>query len=437
MNWIISSLVVALLLSCSQLPKSSPKYQKLDENFNLITEFDKAKGSVVIQDTDKIVYERNFGNKNVDEPIYRIGSISKTYTAVIVLKLVEEQKLSLLTKLSEFYPKIHRSREITIEHLLRHRSGLPNMTSQDDYINYFFSDQNEADQIKRFKSYKLEFSPGEKFSYSNTGYVLLTYIAQKASGLDFSTLLEKYITKPLKLKNTFVYNSQIPREYEVKSYEKGFEWRLSSNTHENVPLGAGAIASTAREVAIFLRALLRGQLISQENLDKLSDISGGYGLGVFDFPYNEKKFLGHTGGIDGFRSIAGYHKEDDVTFVLLTNAMAMNMNDISIATLASYYGDSFELPKFTKAIKVSNTVLDSYVGTYSGTEFPLKLSFRYEEGVLFGKASGPGQSEIQFEASSPTDFSYPGASITLRFSRDGSSVEFTQGKTFQLKKESP
>lgn len=427
------SIISSILLSLNCF--SSNQYSKLDRYLELVKEYEKGRGAVAILAKNKLVYSKHFGPENIKEPIYRIGSISKTYTAVIILRLIEEGKLNLDTKLSKFYPKIDQANLITIENLLRHTSGIPNFTDLEGYLGYHEKYQSEEMHLERFRSYKLGFSPGEKSSYSNTGYVLLSFIASKVANKSYSELLNQYITGPLKLKNTYLFDSKNPRNNEVKSYEKSAKWEVASNTHESVPLGAGAIASTAKEVVIFIRALFNEKLVTKNSLSLMTSIKAEYGLGLFNFPYNKKKFIGHTGGIDGYRSIVGYNKEDDLAFVQLTNGMATSFNDISIAILASYYKDSFDIPTFQKSISVSEDILEKYVGTYSGKNFPLKLTFHYENGALFGKASGPGQGLIPFEATSNTDFSYLRAGIKLKFSADGNSLEFTQGETFLLKKE--
>jgi D-alanyl-D-alanine carboxypeptidase len=436
MKSILLSFLLISLVSCATNRKITPQYAKLEKYLDTVTKNKKGLGSVAILDKGELVYQKHFSFQDEEaNPEYKIGSITKTYTGVIILRLVEEGKLTLKTKLSKFYKNIDGAKRINIEHLLRHRSGLPNMTSQKDYLSYYEKPISESQQIKRFSKYKLEFKPGKKYAYSNTGYVLLSYIAERASGLTYSQLLEKYITKPLGLTNTYVYTQSKRRNSEVYSYEKAGEWIKSSHTHESVPTGAGAIVSTPAEVAIFLRSLMTGKIINQKNLKKMKKLTQGYGLGITTFPYNKKRAYGHTGGIDGFRSIAGYIEEDDVTFVQLTNGMATSFNDISIAMLASYYKDSFDIPVFAKSLKLSENILKKYSGTYSGKSFPLKITFYSKNGTLFGKASGPGQGEIPFDAISKNDFAYMRASIKLKFEDEGETLIFTQGKTFKLRKE--
>jgi D-alanyl-D-alanine carboxypeptidase len=430
--------LIFLIVSCGTSGErtNSIKYNKLDQYLDIVEKYEKGMGSIAVLSRGKLEYSREFNSlEKTKSPIYRIGSISKIYTSVIILKLVEEGHLSLNTKLAKFYKQIKGSSKITIEQLLRHRSGIPNMTDQADYLTYFDKNIPESAQLNRFSKYSLELKPGEKYKYSNTGYVLLSYIAQKVSKKSFNTLLDEYISRPLSLKNTYMYEKNNPRNGEVLSYVKSLSWKKTTNTHESAPLGAGAIASTPEEVTVFLRGLFTGKLLKEENLKRLKLLTDGYGLGIMTFPYGKKRAYGHTGGIDGFASIAGYIEEDDLAFAQLTNGVPEGFNDISVATLASHYKDEFKLPKYNKAIKLTDKILKQYAGTYSGKDFPLKLTFRFEDGVLFGLASGPGQSEIPFEAKSDDGFSYPRAGIKLKFQDSGTKLEFIQGKSFFLKKE--
>lgn len=423
--------------SCQLFKDSNMDIIKMNEFISVLKDKKIVSGSALLLDKGKIIYLNNYNfNQEISDPIYHIGSISKIYTASIILKLVEEGKISLADKLSLYFPEVDQSELITIDHLLRHRSGIPNMTDLADYEKYSHLPQSEVETLNRFKKYKLEFAPGVKYEYSNTGYVLLTYIAQKASGENYQTLLEKYITKPLQLKNTFVFQSTSRRSSEVKSYLKKSNWVDAPNTHESVALGAGAIASTPVEVATFIRSLFKDKILSKNTFKVMLEFEGDgeYGQGIMKFPYNNEIFYGHTGGIDGFLSIVGYNKKDDLVMVNLTNATVFNFNDISIALLASFYGDDFSLPVIEEVVQVSTAILDQYNGIYGSSDFPITLTFKNENGVLIGLASGSAQSEIPFEAASQTKFKFPRAKISLEFKDAGDTLVFTQGESIVLKK---
>ncbi|MFG1591410.1 serine hydrolase domain-containing protein [Halobacteriovorax sp. CON-3] len=248
--------------------------------------------------------------------------------------------------------------------------------------------------------------------------------------------LLRYIAKPLSLGRTFVYDAKSSRSNEVTSYFKRANWEKATNTHQSVPLGAGAITSTPLEVATFLSALFKERLINADSLKKMKEFigEGEYGLGLMKFPYADKYFFGHTGGVDGYASIAAYNIEDDIAMVNLTNALSFNFNDMSLALLAGFYGDDFDIPVIQESILVKKEILDQYNGTYGSNDFPIKLTFRNENGILLGEASSDAQNEIPFEAFSSTIFKFQRAHIKLEFKDNGKTLIFTQGQEFELKK---
>lgn len=431
---IISISISTLLIGCSKIEYPNSKYKKLGQYLDMVSEHQKAMGTVLIFEKGETKFIKNYGFKKLPKtPIYRIGSISKTYTAVIIARLVEEGLLKYEDKVAKFYPTIPNAKKITIEQLLQHRSGLVNFTSRKDYMSYAEKPSTESQHIIRAIKNGTNFKPDKKYAYSNTGYVFLSLIAQKVSNKSFSELLEEYIAQPLNLKSTYLYDAKRPRADEVISYEKGEKWTPSTNTHQTVPLGAGAIASNAQEVAQFFHALFNGKLVSKKALERMRNMKDGYGHALINLPYDKKIGLGHTGGIDGFRSIAAYFPDSDLVFVQLSNASAMEMNNVSIAMLASFYGDYFDLPEFKVSKVLEPAILNKYVGTFKADDFPLDIRIFVKNNALYAQADG--QSPFPLEAYSEIEFAFPPAKIKIVFNSDGKSFDFTQEKTFNFKKE--
>lgn len=429
-------MIFALLHSCSSVKKSeqSNRYDPLNSYIDKVVAHQRGAGSIVLLKGSEIVYKRHFSFNDIPQtPLYRIGSITKTYTATIALKLVEEGKLRLEDKLSKFYPEMLHADQISIEHLLRHRSGLQNFTDLPEYLSYHEKSQTVRDHLKRFKKLKLDFPPGSKYSYSNTGYVLLTLIAERTSNKSFQQLLKDYITGPLNLKHTYVYTKKKPRPEEVSSYVKSTKWRNDSNTDESVPLGAGAIVASAEDVGLFLFHLINGNLVSEPSKKMMLDLKDGYGLGIISFPYNKRIAYGHTGGIDGFRSIAGHIPEENLTMVQMMNAVDLSFNDLSIAILASHFGDPVKQPDFKEQKLIDPKILANYVGTFSDKNFPLKIKIIIKDGHLLGQ--GTGQPSFVLSPISNDEFEFKQASLKLKFLENGKVLELTQGKKFILRKE--
>lgn len=390
-------------------------------------------GSILISQGEDQFFYKNFGfMKTPSEPIYRIGSITKIYTATIILKLVEQNKLSLDSTLSKFFKGFKKGEEITIIHLLRHRSGLENFTNSKDYYSYFDKKISRETQLQKFRGLKQEFRPGEKYSYSNTGYSLLTYIAEDVSGESYSELLKKYITKPLGLKKTYIFKKGSPLSSEVSSYTKEAKWVVGVNTDSSVTTGAGALASTPKEVSIFLRSLMKGKVLSKKMMTLMKKQVEGYGFGLFTVPYADQNGFAHTGGIDNFRSIIAYFPKDDITLAVFTNALSIEFNDLSLAAMNYFYNKKLEVVKFKEELYIPSDILNKYVGRYASDKPPIVISFLVKDKLLFGQV--PGQPAIPFEATSEKVFEYPAAKVKLKFTKDGQSLEFTQGETYLLKK---
>ncbi|MCP4914718.1 MAG: beta-lactamase family protein [Oligoflexia bacterium] len=428
---IVFFLLCLLTSSCN----SEKEIKPLDEYLNHLTKYDKALGTVLLRQKGKTIYHKSYGTiKRENDTIYHIGSITKTFTATIIIKLIEEGKFQFNTTLDNFYPTIKNAKLIQIKHLLQHRSGLVNYTDQQtEYNQYRFRKTTEKELIKLFEGYGTEFIPGTKFKYSNTGYALLTFIAQKVTGKSYSDLLSKYITEPLKLKDTFVYDLENPREREVPGYFKEHSWSKSKMTHQSVPLGAGAIASTTTDLATFIEALLKGRLVHPKSLDIMMVMKDGFGFGLIQVPFNKDRGYGHTGGLDGYRSIAFYFPKHDLTVINLVNGLDTVMNDISIAILKSFHGIDFKLPIFPKYIQVKEELLKQYAGTYKAKNIPLSINFFIDNKNLFGQVLNSGQERFPLNAVSGDEFEFSLVGVLIKFYPKESKIVFKQnGATYEM-----
>ncbi|MCP4985444.1 MAG: beta-lactamase family protein, partial [Colwellia sp.] len=186
--------------------------QKMDNLLSMLSENNKAILSIEIVEKGKTTYQNQTGFAYYDstgkkvkadaQTQYRVGSITKMFTATLIMQLIEQEKLSLTTPLSVFYPEIANAQEITIDHMLKHRSGLFNYTDGADFREYFSKPQSQEQMITRFSGFEPEFKPGKKFRYSNTNYMLLGYIIEEITGESYQTVLQKNIIDKLNLKNT-------------------------------------------------------------------------------------------------------------------------------------------------------------------------------------------------------------------------------------------
>jgi len=223
MKYFIFSLLIVFSFSLKSQDFDS---KKMDQLFDEIAVNDRGMGSISIYHKGEEVYQRSIGYENLAsnqkssaKTRYRIGSITKSFMATIIMQQVEEGKLSLSSKLSEFYPDFQNAETITIEHLLRHRSGLFNFTNDEGFVDYMELPQTQESLIKKMMINENNFEPGARMEYSNTGYVLLSYIAEIIDKKPFSQILEDRITNPQNLNDTY-YGGKIG----AKDYEAFGNW---------------------------------------------------------------------------------------------------------------------------------------------------------------------------------------------------------------------
>lgn len=216
--------------------------KKLDSLFQILKQNDKFMGSLAVSQNGNTIYENSIGFINLEDSIksnnntkYRIGSVSKMFTATLVLKAIEENKLKLDQSLEEFYPQVKNSKLISIKNLLNHSSGIHNFTSEKDYLEWNTQNQSKDAMIARIINGDNEFEPNEKSKYSNSNYVLLTFILEDIYERPFSKLLKEKIIEPLALKNTY-YGGKIKIENnESNSYSYLGKWKLEPETHLSIP----------------------------------------------------------------------------------------------------------------------------------------------------------------------------------------------------------
>lgn len=445
---IISGLLLILILIKPQSAEAQHSFdkQKLDEYLTTLVEYDKFMGSVAILEDDEVLFQKAYGfvNENKQpadvETVYRIGSITKTFTSAMLMQLVEKGEIHLSDHVSEFFPEIPKADKITIEHLLHHRSGLVSITNVDEYMDYYTKGATREEMIDRMIEYGTSFEPGEKFEYSNSGYILLGYIIEEVTGMNYGDALREVITEPLGLERTYYGLDISMGRGEAKSFSYSKEgWEVGSETDMSVPHGAGAIVSTPTEVGLFLNALFDGTLVSMESLEKMKNLKDGYGLGLFRFPFSNKFAWGHNGGIDEFQSTSGHFPEDDLTFVLLGNGYNYSMNDISIGTLSILFNNDFEIPDFSldpKQVELKKRELKAYTGSYTSEVSPLEIKIFIDGDVL--KAEATGQRAIPLTPYEGEIMKFVPAGITLVFNNrlngrfESFELQQSDGQTFEF-----
>ena len=300
-------------------------------------------GSFSIAIGGKIVYQRAFGYASLSPKVqantgttYPVGSISKTFTATIILQMVHEGKLSLQDKLSQFFPAWPKADEMTIEHLLRHRSGIHNFGEDQRYRNV--DPETREEMVQLFEEAKTDFRPGSRAKYNNANYVVLSLIAEKVNSMSFAEVLQTRITHPLQLRNTYCGSSQ-PKEHEAQAYYWQSGWQQAPAGDPTTLMGAGAIVTTPADLNMFLHALFSYRFFPQELLGEMMTFEDGYGLGLFRYPFGNRTCYGHAGSIGAYSAMAAYFPEEEISFALCLNGTRLPLNNLLVQALRLWFGE--------------------------------------------------------------------------------------------------
>jgi CubicO group peptidase (beta-lactamase class C family) len=270
--------------------------------------------------------------------VYRIGSITKQFTAAAILQLAEREKLSLDDQLTKHFPDyVAHEPPVTIRHLLQHTSGMKSFTSLPSYRQLMREDVSHDEIIQRFEDLPFNFEPGERFKYCNSGYYLLGVVVETASKQPYEDYLIGNIFKPLGLQHTYYDRTRRIIPNRARGYRRSKEgYENSPYLSMTQPFAAGALASTVTDLIQWQRGLVNHKLLSatsHETMTTRGVRSNGeainYGIGLFIRQVNGHKTIGHGGGINGFRSDLTYYPESDYTIVVLANCESAQPGQIS------------------------------------------------------------------------------------------------------------
>ncbi|MBM3238951.1 DUF3471 domain-containing protein [Candidatus Poribacteria bacterium] len=374
--------------------------------------------AVLVAQNGNILFKTGYGYANLEHHVpitpetkFRIGSITKQFTAAAILQLQEQDKLSVNDKLSKFIPDYPRGDEVTIHHLLTHTSGIHSYTSKPDFLKTVTVEVKPEELIESFKNDKFDFNPGEKWLYNNSGYFLLGYIIEKVSGESYADYLKKHLFEPLSMNDTGVHHWSAILEHEAAgySYENG-KFQKALNWDMSRAGGAGALYSTVDDLYRWNEAVFNGKVLSESSLKAaftpvtLNDGSkanalgdGGYGYGWMFSEIRGLKEIAHGGGLNGFSTYLTRYPEQNFTVVVLTNCLppppdpgSLNAQDIAQIYL---WKQMKSRESFATNTAVESSVYDAYVGRYGYPQGAI-LMVTKEGDRLFAQLTGQPKFEI-------------------------------------------
>lgn len=378
--------------------------------------------AVLVAKKGEVLLEKGYGTANLElnvpmstEMAFRIGSITKQFTAISILQLVDKGKIALTDSIQKFIKDFHfKGKTITIENLLTHTSGIKGYEQIDAKIpNVMRIDFSPKVIIDSLDKLSLEFVPNTKYNYSNSNYFLLAYIVEQVSGKSYQQYLKENIFAPAGLNSTF-YESQteiIPNRANGYSFSEGKYWNTDFISMALI-YGAGALRSTVGDLYKWHKALYEGKLIKKETFlnaiqpHKLADGKQiDYCYGFFNKTENGINSIGHGGAIDGFRAIEMYYPNQDIFITLLCNSETDNFERFFKSISNIILG--IKADNEVKEIKLSGETLDSYVGTYKNEKYNVSIKIYRANGRIYGDLSNGTGSNLMFMALTDTKFYLP------------------------------
>jgi CubicO group peptidase (beta-lactamase class C family) len=364
-------------------------------------------GTVIVARDNEILFNKGFGSANLEWDIpnspatkFRLGSVTKQFTAASILLLEEMGKLKIDDPIKKYLPDAPEAWDkITIFNLLTHTSGIPNFTSFPEYQKEQLTAHTPKQIVDIFRDKPLDFTPGDKMSYSNSGYILLGYLLEKVSGETYQNFLQKNIFDPLGMKDSgYDSNSAIILHRAAGYSPAPIGYKNADYVDMSIPLSAGALYSTTEDLLRWEQGLFGGKLLSKESLSKMTTpYKGNYALGLMIGTDNGHKVIQHGGGIQGFVTHLAYYPDDKITVAVLSNVMGAAPPGLTVKLAAVARGEKALLPTEKKEISVPAEILSQYVGTYELTP-KINIMITLEGDQLMSQVSGQGKVPIFAES---------------------------------------
>jgi CubicO group peptidase (beta-lactamase class C family) len=387
--------IILLLLLPFSLAAQKNYQQLLEQYMQAQADIRDFSGTVLVMKQNKMLLRKGYGmadrewnTPNTPDAKFRIGSITKQFTAACILQLVETGKLSLDDKLSKFYPDFPKGDSVTIHMLLNHTSGIANYTDLPEFGNAAKLSLSKDSMISFFKNKPYNFSPGAKWSYTNSGYFLLGCIIEKLSGQVYNDYLQKNIFDKLGMKNSGVDRSDSVLAFRARGYSKENKKTVNAGyIGMDWPFSAGVLFSTVEDLYKWDRALYGNSILSDAAKKKMfTPEKNNYGYGFVIDSVEKHYHIWHNGGINGFSTNISRYVNDDICIVVLSNNES-NVDFVSIALADILFDMPVETPYIHKEVKIDPALLDRYLGKYSGAGIILELIkkdgklYRHREGV--------------------------------------------------------
>jgi len=397
--------------------------EQIDEYISPYIQMERFSGSILVAQKGEKLLSKGYGMADYEHTVpntpntkFRLGSLTKQFTAMAIMQLQERGLLNVADPIINYLPDYpeEEGKMITIQHLLTHTSGIPDFTQLSDFQKTKKLPSTIEETIARFKDKELEFSPGEKYSYSNSGYILLGAMIEKVSGQSYENFLQENIFQPIRMADSGYDHHRTVLQDRAAGYVLSDEGMNNADYIDmSVPHGAGALYSTVEDLYLWDQALYTEKLVNRKTMQKIfTPFKESYGYGwKIDNHFNHKAIT-HQGGINGFATHIARYPEDDVCIIALANIEGAPITQIGKDLAAIVFGEEYDIPQERLSIEIDKEIYDSYVGEYLLKEdYVIEVS--RENDHLFAQPTGQQKYEIYPE--SETKFFLKVADIEITF----------------------
>jgi CubicO group peptidase (beta-lactamase class C family) len=402
--------------------------QEMDEYLEASYNIWKFHGTVLVAKDGQVIFKKGYGMANIElgvpnapEMKFQIGSITKQFTATAILQLHENGFLSLddpITRHLTEYPA-ETGTKVTIHHLLSHTSGVPSYTDMPDIMSQKALPVTVDELLTIFKDKPLEFEPGEKYKYSNSGYVVLGAIVEAVSGKTYEEYIKENILEPLKMQNSGYDHRDIIMENRAAGYtldEKG-ELRNADFVHMSAPYAAGALYSTVDDMLIWDQALYAEKILKKSSLDKMfTPVLKDYGYGWLIQEKYDRTLVWHNGGIDGYHTTFNRWVDDNVCIVVLSNNDNAPVENIASGLAAIMFDKPYDVPVIKTPVEVDPKIFADYEGAYEISEDDYRF-VDIDDTALYSQRGGSVRFRLYPEVEDKFYFEHD-HTVTLTFVRD-------------------
>lgn len=411
-----AALVLPLTAACGTVMAQAPSDNELATKIESIVAKALARPgaaglSIAVARGDRIVFAKAFGPADIElnvplnaDSVFRIGSVTKQITAAAVMRLVEQGKISLDATIQTYLPEFPEKQwPVTVRQLLAHTSGIWSYTDDDKFMGRETAlELTPAELIATFKDKPLEFEPGTKYNYSNSGYYLLGSIVEKASGKPYATYVQEEFFGPLGLTRTrYESNSDI-----VPGRAQGYTLKNGKIANDaaigaDVPGAAGSLLSTASDLVRWEISLSSGKIVTPESFTQMTTsalLADGkktnYGFGLEMNEWEGRQRIAHGGGIFGFTSMLLALPDDGLTIAVLSNSDTVSPGKVADSIARAAVGISEFQPK---DLAMSEADFARYSGEFAFEGIPLEIRFFERDGKMWGQATGQKEASLLYQ----------------------------------------